>query len=115
MTLVIRVPRPQTNPNVGSLVTQIEKRIPYRINRGNNSNPDVRWRWGCPVCTFTCEAKEKEGCQGEADAHKCLAAWCAVPMTAERVTLLGRPHLAEPSKEDRERWNRLRERNRGRT
>lgn len=131
---MIVVKRPPSNPNVGSLVGQIEKRIPFMVNRGSGySNPDYRWRWCCPVCTFTCEGKEQADVQREADAHKCGAGWCAVPITAERAALLGARMFEErpgaervvsidgtprrltgllPTKADRERWNELRERNR---
>ena len=104
-------------PNVGSLVAMTEPRQRlYQVNRGSGySNPDYRWRWGCNVCRFTCENSDKAVCQAEADAHNCGSGWCAIPMTPVRVALLGRPHLPEPTPEDRERWNRLRERNRRRT
>lgn len=99
----------------GATVGQLDARGPFRVNRGSGySNPDIRWRWCCNVCTFACEDRSKDECQLMADAHVCGAGWCAIPMTPERVALLGRPHLPEPTKEDRKRWFELRERNKRR-
>lgn len=99
-----------------SEVTLGERRVPYVVNRGSGySNPDYRWRWDCPMCEFTCEARDKKEAQRQADAHHCGVAWCPVPMTPARAGLLGvGRELLEPSAEDREAWAKLREANRRR-
>lgn len=92
---------------------------PFLVNRGSGySNPDMRWRWGCSVCPFTCEDRNKDVCQAEADAHKCDYGWCAIPMTEERLMLAAispfkLPDMT-PTKQDRVRWEELRQRNRER-
>jgi len=89
----------------------------WPVNRGSGySNPDMRWRWCCPVCPFTCENRVKETCQLLADGHAahCGAGWCPVPMTFDRMMFTVLPRIPEPTREDRERWNRLREANRRR-
>jgi hypothetical protein len=89
--------------------TPPDKRRLYREEHGVQ-NPIVRWRWDCFVTA------ERISSTDEAEAHKLMlahdckgAGWCSVRMTPERVALLGRPHLPEPTPEDRERWNKLRE------
>ena len=103
------------------MIEQVEVRarpgIPYPVNRGSGySNPDMRWRWSCAVCGFTCEDRQKEDCQRFIDEHvaHCTAGWCPIPMTVDRMMFSVLPHVAEPTNEDRERWNRLREANKRR-
>lgn len=89
--------------------------IPYPVNRGSGySNPDMRWRWSCSVCGFSCEDRSKDDCQRFVDEHvaRCDAGWCPIPMTVDRMMFSVLPRVPEPTKEDRARWQRLREANR---
>lgn len=69
---------------------------------------DSIWTWTCMVCPYRCQDVSKSACQKLANAHDCPYGWCTVPMTPERAKLLGRPHIPEPTKEDRRRWSHAR-------
>ncbi len=49
-------------------------KMPYRINRGSGwSNPDWRWRWECPCCTYKREDTDLAALMGVIDLHRCRA------------------------------------------
>jgi hypothetical protein len=92
-------------------VLLVQKRIPYQVNRGTGySNPDHRWRWGCPVCPFSCEDRDRDTCQQEADAHDCGSGWSPIPIAGPFAELVER---VTPTAEDRERWEAQRKARRG--
>jgi hypothetical protein len=93
------------------------QRIYTLLQGGGHSNPNYRARWQCPACGFVVDEDEKmrDVVQVKADAHKCEYGWCAIAMTEERRMLAAispfkLPDMT-PTKEDRERWAKLRERN----
>jgi len=57
-----------------ALVPVPRVKIPYLVNRGSGwSNPDWRWRWGCPVCRYTAEERSKPALMVRIDLHRCRA------------------------------------------
>lgn len=45
---------------------------PYLVNRGTGwSNPDWRWRWGCPCCPYVREDRSRPQLLAEIDRHRC--------------------------------------------
>jgi len=55
-----------------ALVSVPRLKVPYRVNRGSGwSNPDWRWRWGCPVCPYVRERTDRQALMVEIDLHRC--------------------------------------------